>query len=126
MQVPHFDNPAFQMLSTRASLLQALWFVALAVTGLALYAAARPRTRVAAVLPVALGAALAVPAMPRHMKEAWVENRHATELVCTPDASPVCIPRAYSYALDGPARAGPAGAVDPRGEGCHRRRPGYI
>ena len=95
------------MLSARANLSQALWLAAVAATGLALFAAARSRTRIAAVVPVLLGAAIAVPAMPRQLADAWVADRRATELVCTSDQPQVCIPRVYSHALDqlrGPAR----------------------
>lgn len=100
LRVPRGDDPALQMFSTRASLSQALWLGALAAAGLALHAAARSGTRVAAVLPIVLGAAVAVPAMPRHVEDAWVENPHATELVCTADEPRVCVARARSYLLD--------------------------
>jgi hypothetical protein len=62
---------------------------------------------VAALLPVVLGAAIAVPVMPRQLSVAWVEDRGATEVVCTKDEPKVCIARLYAYALDhvrGPAR----------------------
>ncbi len=109
---PHLQGPrdglyALQELSARANLSQALWLAALAATGLALFAAARPRTRVAALLPLLLGAAIAVPAMPRQLADAWVADDRATELVCTPDQPQVCIARVYSHTLDqlrGPAR----------------------
>jgi hypothetical protein len=107
LQGPRDGGFALQMLSARANLSQALWFVAVAATGLALFATSRPSTRVAAVLPLVLGAAIAVPAMPGHLSAAWIEDRRATEVICTPDEPPVCVPRLYSYALDdlrGPAR----------------------
>ena len=100
---PYLQGPGdggFRMLSARANLSQALWFVAIAATGLAVFAASRPRTRVAALLPVALGAAIAVPAMPRTLSVAWIEDRRALEVVCTDDAPMLCIPRLHSYALD--------------------------
>jgi hypothetical protein len=107
LQGPRDGGFALQMLSARANLSQALWFVAVAATGLALFATSRPSTRVAAVLPLVLGAAIAVPAMPGHLSAAWIEDGRATEVICTPDEPPVCVPRLYSYALDdlrGPAR----------------------
>jgi hypothetical protein len=107
LQGPRDGGFALQMLSTRANLVQALWFAALAATGLAVFAASRPGTRVAALLPVVLGAAIAVPAMPRTLSGAWIDDRRATELVCTDDDPEVCIPRLHAYALDhvrGPAR----------------------
>ena len=106
LQGPRDGGFALQMLSARANLSQALWFVALAATGLAVFAASRSGTRVAALLPLVIGAAIAVPAMPRTLSVAWIEDRRATEVVCTGDAPTVCIARVYLYALDhvrGPA-----------------------
>jgi hypothetical protein len=107
LQGPRDGGFALQVLSARANLSQALWFVAVAAAGLALFAAARPGTRAAAALPVLLGAAIAVPAMPRTLAAAWVEDRRATEVVCTPDEPRICIWRVQSHLLDelrGPAR----------------------
>jgi hypothetical protein len=106
LQGPRDGGFAVQMLSARANLSQALWLAAVSATGLSLFAASRPSTRVAAVLPVLLGAAIAVPVMPGHLSVAWIEDRRATELVCTDDAPKMCIARVYLYALDqvrGPA-----------------------
>jgi hypothetical protein len=80
--------------------------VALAATGLAAFAAARPWTRVAALLPVVLGAAIAVPAMPPTLSVAWIEDHRALEVVCTDGERTLCIPRLHAHALDhvrGPA-----------------------
>ncbi|HEY3261230.1 MAG TPA: hypothetical protein VGJ95_13335 [Pseudonocardiaceae bacterium] len=107
LQGPRDGGYELQVLSARANLSQALWLVAVAATGLALLAAARTATRVAALLPVLLGAAIAVPAMPRQLAAAWVADPRATEVVCTRDEPQVCIARMHSYALDelsGPAR----------------------
>ncbi len=107
LQGPRDGGFAVQMLSARANLSQALWLAALAATGFALFAASRPSTRAAALLPVLLGAAIAIPAMPSHLSVAWIEDRHATEVVCTDDQPTVCIARLHSFALDhvaGPAR----------------------
>ncbi len=109
---PYLQGPrdgwyAPQMLSSQANLSQALWFAALAATGLAVFAASRPRTRMAALLPVLLGAAIAIPAMPPTLSVAWVDDRRAAELVCTDDEPEVCIPRLHAFALEhvrGPAR----------------------
>jgi hypothetical protein len=84
-----------------------LWLVALAVAGLGLLAAARPVTRLAALLPVVLGAVVAVALLPGQLAAAWVDNPHATELRCTSDKPRICAPRAQSYmlgALREPAR----------------------
>jgi len=106
LQGPRGCGYLVQTFSARANLSQALWLAALAATGLALFAAARPATRVAAVLPILVGAAIAVPAMPRLVDSAWVTDRRAAEVVCTRDDPKICIARSYSYALDylrGPA-----------------------
>jgi hypothetical protein len=100
LQGPRDGGFALQMLSARANLSQALWLTAVAMTGLALFAAARPGTRVAAFLPAMLGAAIAVPAMPSTLSVAWVEDRRATEVVCRPDEPRVCIARVHSHVLD--------------------------
>jgi hypothetical protein len=107
LQGPRDGAISLAMLSARANLAQALWLAAVATAGLALFAAARPGTRVAALLPVVLGAAIAVPAMPPQLSAAWVEDPRATELVCTSDEPRVCISRVQSHALEqllGPAR----------------------
>jgi hypothetical protein len=109
---PLIDSPRegawhIQILSARANLSQALWLATLATAGLTLFAAGRAGTRMAAALPIVLGAAIAAPAMPRSMADAWIEDHRATEAVCTADEPRVCITRAHAYALDhvrGPAR----------------------
>jgi hypothetical protein len=99
LQGPRDDDSALQMLSAGASLSQAIWLVALAAAGLVLFAAARAGTRAAAVVPVLLGATIAVPMMPRELSAAWIEDHRATEVTCTRDEPRVCIPRVYSYGL---------------------------
>ena len=109
---PHLQAPrdglyAVQTLTARANLSQALWLAIVAATGLALFAASRSRTRIAAVVPVLLGVSIAVPTMPRQLADAWVTDRGATELVCTSDQPQVCVARVHSHTLDqlqGPAR----------------------
>ena len=106
LQVPDLDEgkeytgAALHMLTGRANLTQALWLGALAAAGLALLAAARPVTRFAALLPIALGAVAAVAVMPGQLTAAWVANPHATELTCTTDLPRICVPRAQSHMLD--------------------------
>ena len=95
-----YTGAALHMLTGRANLTQALLLVALAAAGLALLAAARPATRLAALLPVVLGAVVAVALMPGRLAAAWVDNPHATELTCTADKPRICIPRAQSHMLD--------------------------
>jgi hypothetical protein len=107
LQGPRNFGYAVQMLSARANLSQALWLAAVAATGLALFAAGRPGTRLAAGVTVLVGAAIAVPVMPRQLAAAWVEDGRATEIVCTADQPEVCLSRWQAHLLDtlrGPAR----------------------
>lgn len=109
---PHLQGPRnfgyeVQRPSTGVELSTGLWLIGLAATGLALFAAARPATRAAALLPVLIGAAVAVPGLPATTAAAWVPDRHALGLVCTPDKPEVCVPRVRRQQLDrlrGPAR----------------------
>ncbi|GAA0965060.1 hypothetical protein GCM10009555_003650 [Acrocarpospora macrocephala] len=104
---PRDGEYAVRMLSAQANLTQALWLAAVAATGLALFAAARRGTRVAALLPALIGAAVAVPAAPARFAAAWVEDDRATEVVCTRDEPAVCVSRVESHLLArlrGPAR----------------------
>jgi hypothetical protein len=66
-----------QVLSTSANLSQLLWLAAIAATGFALFAAARTRTRLAALMPAVPGAAVALPMLPGRVAEAWVPDRYA-------------------------------------------------
>jgi hypothetical protein len=95
-----YTGTALHMLTGRANLTQALWLLALAAAGLALFAAARPATRIAALLPVVLGAVVAVAVMPGKLTAAWVDNPHATGLTCTTDRPRICVARAQSHLLD--------------------------
>ncbi|GIM90361.1 hypothetical protein [Paractinoplanes toevensis] len=84
----------------RASLSQAVWLAALAGTAVMLVVSGGWRLRVAALLPVVLGAALAVAVMPR-------DNRYVTdavdpvaqELVCAAGEPRVCVSRVHSGLL---------------------------
>jgi hypothetical protein len=103
--LPHLQQPrdgliALQMLAVPASAWQAVWLVALAATALALFAAASVSMRLLALLPVMLGAAIAVPMLPRHVSDAWVEDSRASEVVCSPGAHSACAARAYAWVLD--------------------------
>jgi hypothetical protein len=107
LQAPRNFGSAVQMLSARADLSQALWLAAVAATGLALVAAGRPGARLAAVVPVLVGAVIAVPVMPRPLAAAWVEDGRATRVVCTADEPEVCLSRVQAHLLGtlrGPAR----------------------
>ncbi|KUL34556.1 hypothetical protein [Actinoplanes awajinensis] len=86
---------------------QAIWMAALAVAGVMLFASGTWRTRVAALLPLAVGAALAILVMPH-------QNRIVTDsvdpvakaLVCAKDEPRVCVSRVHAGLL--PELVGPA------------------
>ncbi|HWO58644.1 MAG TPA: hypothetical protein VNO31_01215 [Umezawaea sp.] len=80
---------------------QAIWFAALAATGLALAAAATRRARLGALLPLGLGLVVALPILPQGMAAVYVHDQASTEQICTPDLPRVCVTRAHAAALDG-------------------------
>ncbi|MEU8253816.1 hypothetical protein AB0C06_06060 [Micromonospora inaquosa] len=98
----------FQTIATRVSLLQALWLVSLAATGLLLLGAVRRRAVAFAVLPALLGVAVALPLLPAGgARGAAVVDPVAIELVCDNDGPQVCVTRAHAALLPdvvGPAR----------------------
>lgn len=79
---------------------QAIWLAALAVTGVLLFTSRGWRLRVAALLPVALGAALAIAVMP-HQNRLVVDSVDpvAKELVCASDEPRVCVSRVHEKLL---------------------------
>ncbi|MEU8614949.1 hypothetical protein AB0C29_43890, partial [Actinoplanes sp. NPDC048791] len=91
---------AYATVPGRVSAAQAVWLAALAVAAVLLFASGGWRIRVAALLPVVLGAALAVTVMPH-------QNRFVTDaidpvaraLVCTDDQPRVCVSRVHSGLL---------------------------
>jgi hypothetical protein len=91
---------AYTTVPGRASLAQALWLAALAVAAVMVFASNGWRLRVAALLPVALGAALAIAVIPHRDR---VVNSAidpvARELVCTEDEPRVCVSRVHSGLL---------------------------
>jgi hypothetical protein len=84
----------------RISASQAIWLAAIAVAGVMLFASDGRRLRVAALLPIALGAALAVAVMP-HQNRLVVDavDPVAKELVCAPDESRLCVSRVHEGLL---------------------------
>jgi hypothetical protein len=96
----------FSMVSTRVTLAQALWFAGIGATGYCLLVAARARTRLAALLPVAVAAAVTLPVL-SGVGSPVVADAGARELVCDDDGPRVCVRRAhagYLPTLTGPAR----------------------
>ena len=105
---PAFEGPdvtAFTTVDVSVTLTQALWFAGIGATGLCLALAVRARTRVAALLPVALTAAVAVPVL-SGVDSPVVADDDALALVCTDDAPRVCVRRVHAAIL--PALTGPA------------------
>ncbi|MEV6302646.1 hypothetical protein AB0M02_24755 [Actinoplanes sp. NPDC051861] len=92
----------------RASVSQAVWLAALAVTAVLLFVADSRRLRVAAVLPVVLGAALAITVMPHQDRYVTgAVDPVARDLVCDEDDPRVCVSRVHTGLLPeivGPAR----------------------
>jgi len=91
---------AYATVPGRVSGSQAIWLAALAVTAAMLFAAGGWRLRVAALLPVVVGAALAVAVMP-HQNRIVTDalDPVAMELVCTEDGARVCVSRVHSGLL---------------------------
>ncbi|WFE21851.1 hypothetical protein O7621_00150 [Solwaraspora sp. WMMD937] len=82
-----------------------VWYVALAATGWALYAAATGRSRLLAVLPGVAGLLVALIVLPP-VDEAAHPDLRATELVCADGTPRVCVSRVDASAL--PELVGPA------------------
>jgi hypothetical protein len=88
---------AYATVPGRASVAQTIWLAALAVAAVLLVASRGWRIRVAALLPVALGAALAITVMPHQNRV--VNNAIdpvAKELVCAEGEPTVCVSRVHS------------------------------
>ncbi|GIF08373.1 hypothetical protein [Actinoplanes siamensis] len=84
----------------RVSVSQAIWLAALALAGLLLFASSGWRVRVAALLPVALGAVLAITVMPHHDRLVVdAVDPVAKELVCARDEPRVCVSRVHEGLL---------------------------
>ncbi|HEX6686600.1 MAG TPA: hypothetical protein VF062_27760 [Candidatus Limnocylindrales bacterium] len=95
------NNPAvFMVSSPQSNLGQVIWLIALAVTGLALFAATSRRAAAFAVAPAVLGAVIAVPVLPAELGQAYVLDRGATAPVCTTDTPKVCVNRVDSPDLE--------------------------
>ncbi|MGV9263862.1 hypothetical protein ACWDRR_04250 [Kitasatospora sp. NPDC003701] len=83
-------------LSGSVHLGQTLWLLGLLATGFALLVAATRRARLLAVVPVLVGAALALLVLPAHPRDTYVVDRAAATLVCD---GPVCVTQANRYRL---------------------------
>ncbi len=101
---------AYSTVPGRASAAQAVWLVALAGAAVLLFASSGWRSRVVALLPVAVGAALAITVMP-HQNRFVVDaiDPVARELVCADGEPRVCVSRVHAGLLPevtAPAREG--------------------
>ncbi|MFJ4091075.1 hypothetical protein ACIPYS_05780 [Kitasatospora sp. NPDC089913] len=76
---------------------QALWLLGMAVTGLALLAAATRRARLLALAPLLAGCALALAVFPAAPRDTYVVDRAAADLVCD---GPVCVTALRQSRLD--------------------------
>ncbi|GAB3144456.1 hypothetical protein GCM10027290_22860 [Micromonospora sonneratiae] len=89
----------YETVPGRLTTAQAVWLGALAVGAYVLHSAKSRRTRVAALLPVALGVAVAIAVMPHDRYLPRAIDPVAQELVCTTDAPKVCVARVHSSLL---------------------------
>lgn len=91
---------AYATVPGRVSVAQACWMAGLAITAMLLLASGGWRLRLAAVLPVLAGAALAITVMPQHNRTVLdAVDPVARALVCTEDAPRVCVSRVHSGLL---------------------------
>ncbi|WP_245703593.1 hypothetical protein [Streptomyces lushanensis] len=97
-------HSTFLTVAWRVNAGQAVWLLGLAATGFLLLVAGKPRARLLALLPVVLGAAVAVPLLPAHADRNFVVDKAATALVCD---GPVCVTWVHERELV--TLAGPTG-----------------
>lgn len=91
---------AYATVPGRVSAAQACWMAALAIAAVLLLASGGWRLRVAALVPLVLGAALAIAVMPQRNRVVIDSvDPVARALVCTADAPRVCVSRVHSGLL---------------------------
>ncbi|MFJ9696201.1 hypothetical protein [Kitasatospora sp. NPDC101183] len=90
-------------LSGSVHLGQALWLLGLLGTGFALLAAVTRRARLLAMVPVLVGAALALPVLPADPRDTYVIDKAAAAPVCD---GPVCVTQASRSRLPALAPSG--------------------
>ncbi|MEV4630251.1 hypothetical protein AB0J90_28725 [Micromonospora sp. NPDC049523] len=98
--IPGYLGPTddYSAVAWRSVAGQTAWFVALAATGWALLVTGTRRRRLLAVLPAALGLALAVSVLPA-VDRAAPRDPLAVELVCADGTPRVCVTRLYEPVL---------------------------
>ncbi|WP_326557540.1 hypothetical protein [Micromonospora sp. NBC_01796] len=94
----HGSTDDYSTVALRGVAGQAAWFVALAATGWALLVAGTRRTKLLAVLPAALGLAVALSVLPAADRAA-PRDPLAVELVCADGEPRVCVTRLYEPVL---------------------------
>jgi hypothetical protein len=99
------DITVFTTVAVPVTVTQALWFTGIGMTGFLLFVATGTRSTVAALLPVALTAAVAVPVL-SSMDSVVVADPDARALVCDDNGPRVCVTRAHADYL--PTFVGPA------------------
>ncbi|MDX3855640.1 hypothetical protein [Streptomyces sp. AK02-01A] len=90
------ESSPFLAVAGRVSAGQAVWLLGLAATGFLLLVARKPRARLLALLPVVLGAALALPLLPADRQRNHTVDTTATALVCE---GRVCVTRLHASRL---------------------------
>jgi hypothetical protein len=100
------STSVYSTVAVPVTLTQALWFAGIGATGFWLSVANRARTRLLAVLPAVVAAAVAVPVLSA-AGDPVVPDADARALVCDENGPRVCVTRAradYLPVLAGPAR----------------------
>lgn len=99
-----YDINVFTTVPVSLTLVQVVWFLAVVAAGYVL-TTARGRARLGALVPLAVGLAVALPVLPHQDRQ--VADPGAQALVCDEDGPRVCVTRAHAgslAALTGPAR----------------------
>lgn len=84
---------------SQVSTAQALWWLALALTAVVLLAAGSPRRRLAALLPLSLGAATLVVMPQDPVYPGYAVDTAAQQLVCADGTPRVCVSRVHAFML---------------------------
>jgi hypothetical protein len=104
---PYLDSPdrPFSVVSPQVNLLQALWFLGLAATGLGLYSAMKRKGF--ALIPTVVALAITLPLFPNTKAEVFGTDPDAVAMVCADGFPRVCLTRMHRDDLGrvvGPAR----------------------
>jgi hypothetical protein len=99
---PVQDGPdeAFTSVTGSMNLAQGLWFLAIAVTGFLLLAATRVATKLLAVVPMLVGAAVALPLLPATAAQVQEVDQGAVALVCAEGTPRVCVTNVHKEFLE--------------------------